>query len=140
MNPRGEDGQSLIEAIILGLLFLVPVIWAIGVLADLHRSALAATAAAREAGFEAARASSIGEANEAIAKAVSEAFANHGLEPGSTEVDVSMSGLDRGGAIEVQIGFPVTVLQAPLLGRVAGPSIWVNAAHVTMIDPYRSRD
>jgi hypothetical protein len=140
VTSRGDDGQSLIETIILSLLFFVPLIWAIGVLADLHKSALAATAAAREAGFEAARASSAEEARQAVARAVSEAFVNHGITPGDAQIDVSMSGFERGESIEVRVGYPVTVLQAPLLGRVAGPSVWVNASHVAIIDPYRSRD
>ena len=61
-----EFGQSLVEAILVGLVMIVPLIWALGVLADLHRSALAASAAAREAGFEAARADSASDADRAV--------------------------------------------------------------------------
>jgi hypothetical protein len=48
--------------------------------------------------------------------------------------------LRRGGAVEVEVSLPVSVLQAPFLGRIAGPAIWVNARHVTRIDLFRSRD
>ena len=140
MNPRGQHGRSLIEAILLSLLLLVPMIWALGVLSNLHRGALAATAAAREAGFEAGRSASLNEANREVVEAVDQAFADHGLDAHDAEVEYSLAGLDRGGSVEVQVKYPVTVLQAPLLGRVAGPSIWVDASHVAIIDPYRSRE
>lgn len=133
-----EAGFALVETILLGLLLLVPLIWTLGVLADIHRTALAATAAAREAGFEAARTTSHGTARRAVDRAVAQAFANQGLDPAG--VRVQMSGrIERGAAIEVRIAYPVTVLQAPLLGRVAGPSVWVRARHVARVDPYRSR-
>jgi hypothetical protein len=138
---RRDSGQSLIETIVLGLLFLVPVIWALGVLADLHRGALAATAAAREAGFEAARSTSQSEAASAARAAFARAFANHGLDPGLADLRLATpAGMERGSAVEVEVSYPVTVLQAPILGRIAGPSIWVRAAHVSRIDPYRSRE
>jgi hypothetical protein len=141
MSGRGarERGQALIEAILLGLLLLVPLIWTLGVLADVHRTALAATAAAREAGFEAARATGAPGAARAIDRAVAQAFADHGLDPDEARVRVVTNGLARGAPVEVEIAYPVTVLQAPLLGRVAGPSIIVRARHAARVDPYRSR-
>lgn len=135
-----EAGQALIETILLGLLLLVPVMWALGVLADIQRGALATTAAAREAGFEAARAPSRAAAARAIDSAVAQAFRNQGLDPSKASVRVSLApGLARGTAIEIEVGMKVPVLQAPLLGEVAGPSIGVTARHVARVDPYRSR-
>ena len=46
-------GQAMIETIVLGLLMLVPLVWLLGVLADVHRTSLAAAAAVRAAGFAA---------------------------------------------------------------------------------------
>lgn len=129
----------MIETILIALLLLLPVTWALGVLADLHRGALAATAAAREAGFDAARSSNATEAQEAIDSAVAHAFADQGLEPSDAGVSWSGSSLERGSAVEVTVTYPVTVLQAPLLGRVAGPSVLVEARHVARVDPFRSR-
>jgi hypothetical protein len=134
-----ERGQALIETILLGLLLLVPLMWALGVLADLHRTSLAATAAVREAGFEASRAARGRDAVRAVNRAVAEAFADQGLDPANARVRVSASGLERGAPVQVEVSYPVTVLQAPLLGRVAGPSIVIRARHVTRVDPYRSR-
>lgn len=140
MRRRASAGFALVETILLGLLLLVPLIWVLTVLADLHRTALAATAAVREAGFEAARSTDPAEAARAVERAVGEAFANQGLDPRVARVEIGgVSGLARGAPIEVEVSYPVTVLQAPLLGRVAGPSIWVRASHIARIDPYRSR-
>lgn len=138
-RPRSQRGQAMIETILVGLLLLVPLIWVLGVLADIHRTSLAATAAVREAGFEAARATRGPDAARAVDRAVAEAFLNQGLDPGPARVRVSTGGLRRGGAVEVEVSYPVTVAQAPLLGRVAGPSILVRARHVARIDPFRSR-
>jgi hypothetical protein len=44
-----------------------------------------------------------------------------------------------GAPVEVVVGYDVTVLQAPFLGKVAGPSIEVTARHIARIDPYASR-
>ena len=141
MKGTAETGQSSIETILISLLLLVPVIWALGVLADLHRSALAATSAAREAAFEASRSDSVYQAEAAVDRAVAQAFDDHDLLPRRGRVRFSMApGLERGKAVEVQVSYPVTVLQAPLLGRVAGPSVWVNASHIARIEPYKSRE
>ena len=136
---RDQRGQALLESILLGLLLIAPLLWALGVLADLHRGALAASAAAREAGFDAARSASASGANVAVDAAVRRAFADEDLDPGRARVRWSGFGSGRGGAIVVRVSYPVTVLQAPLLGRVSGPSVWVNASHVARIDPFRSR-
>lgn len=132
-------GQSTVESLLLGLLFLVPIIWLLGVLADVHRAALASTTAAREAGFEAGRSSTYADARREVAQAIEESFVNHGLEPARAEVALEASGLERGGMIEVEVEYPVTILQAPFLGRIAGPSVWIRARHVAVVDPYRSK-
>jgi hypothetical protein len=139
MIRKSESGQAVVEALLLGMLLLVPLIWTLGVLADLHRSALAATAAAREAGFDAARSATLAAADAAVAEAVERALADQGLDPGEARVRWDAgSSLRRGGAVEVEVAYPVTVVQAPLLGRVSGPSVWVRARHVARVDPYRS--
>ena len=135
----GQDGQAIIETLLLALLLLVPLVWALGVLADLHRGALATTAAAREGGFDAARLSDANAANAAIDEAVARAFVDHGLNPADAKVSWSGSPLQRGAAVDVKVSYSVPVFQAPLLGRVAGPSIVVEARHVARIAPFRSR-
>jgi hypothetical protein len=139
MRSSDERGQALIETLLLGLLLLVPMIWTLGVLADLHRSALVTGAAAREAGFEAATASSDAMAAAAVNAAVARALSDGGFDPSEARASwAAIPRLERGAAVEVEVSYPVTVLQAPFLGRVAGPSIWVTSRHVARIDPYRS--
>ncbi|MDQ3953539.1 MAG: hypothetical protein M3279_11360, partial [Actinomycetota bacterium] len=96
-------------------------------------------AAAREAGFDAARAATPAEAERRVEAAVAAAFANHGIDPVQAEVEWTSAGLDRGGAVELRVGYDVPVLHVPFLGSVSGPSIAVTASHVARIDPYRSR-
>lgn len=135
-----QRGNSAIDVLLLGLIFLAPLIWGLGVLADVHRAALAGTSAAREAGFDAASRPDVRSAEAAISEAVRRAFMDEGLDPDLVRIawDAS-SDLDRGSLVEIEVRYPVTVVQAPFLGRVAGPSIWVNSRHVATIDPYRSR-
>jgi hypothetical protein len=133
-------GQALIETMLLGLLFMAPLLWGLGVLADLHRTALAASSAAREAGFEAARSVNITGARGSAERAVVRAFADHDLDPSNARVKWAFQRLERGEPIEVVVSYPVPVLQAPFIGRVSGPSVWVHAKSVARIDPYRSRN
>jgi Flp pilus assembly protein TadG len=137
---RHERGAALVETVLLGLILIVPLIWALGVLGELHRGALAATAAAREAGLDAARAPDLASADRSVAAAVATAFRHQGLDPSEARVRWTAGpNLPRGGTVEVEVKFPVTVLQAPLLGAVSGPSVWVEARHVARVDLYRSR-
>jgi hypothetical protein len=136
---QSDTGASLIETIVLGLLFLVPMIWALSVLSELHRGALAATAGAREAGFEASRTTNNADAAQAADVAVRRAFLDHGLDPSRATVALASSSLDRGATVEIEVGYPVAVMQAPILGRITTPSVWIRAEHVARVDPYRSR-
>jgi hypothetical protein len=139
MKLSDQRGQALIESLLLGMLLLVPLIWALGVLADLHRGALATAAAAREAGFHAATASSETTAAAAVEAAVARALSDGGIDPRRARASwAAVPRLERGAVVEVEVSYPVTVLQAPFLGRVAGPSIWVTSRHLARIDPYRS--
>ncbi len=79
------------------------------------------------------------EVNAAIDEAVARAFVDHGLDPADAKVSWSGSPLQRGAAVDVEVSYSVPVFQAPLLGRVAGPSIVVEARHVARIAPFRSR-
>jgi hypothetical protein len=137
---KNERGFALIEAVLLGLVLIVPLIWVLGVLSAVHQGALAATSAAREAGVDAARASDLEGASRAVERAVARAFVDHGLDP--SEVDVRFSAaphLARGGTVQVIVRYPVEVLSAPLLGEISGPAVWIDARNVTRIDPFGSR-
>jgi hypothetical protein len=134
-----QKGQALIETLLLGLLLLAPLLWGLGVLADLHRTALAAAAAAREAGFEVSRSTTRQTASAAALKVVDQAFRDHGLDPSKVELEMSLSRLERGAPIQIRLSYPVDVLSAPFLGRVSDASIWIHAKSVARVDPFRSR-
>ena len=137
---RREAGLATIETLLLGLLLCVPLVWGLSVLSSLHRAALAGAAAAREAGFDAARSATRAEAARRVDAAVASAFSDHGLDPAAARVEWTTEGLERGGAVEVRVSYATPVLQAPFIGSVAGPAVWVHASHVARIDPYRSRE
>ena len=138
---RGDPGHALVEVVILGLVLLVPVIWMLSVLSELHAAALATTSGVREAGFEASRSGDALSAEEGISSSVRAAIADHGLEPDRADLAwTPAEGWRRGGAVEIVVSYRVPVFQAPLLGAVSEPSISVDARHVTSIDRYRSRE
>lgn len=140
MRPSREDGQALVESILLSLVLLVPIVWMLMVLADVHRAALGSTAAVREAGFDASRATDNYAADKAVHTAVQLALHNHGLQAEEAVVRWSApEGLSRGATIEVHLEYPVPVIRMPLLGSAGGPSIWVRSVHRARIDPFSSR-
>jgi len=134
-----ENGQALIETLLLGLFLMIPLLWGLGILADLHRVALATTSAAREAGFELARSASALQGGREADKAIARALVDHGLDPRDARVEWSMNRLERGSPVEVVVSFPVPVVAAPFIGSVSGPSVWVHAKSVARVDLYRSR-
>jgi hypothetical protein len=137
---RSERGLALIEALLLGLVLIVPLIWVLGVLSSVHQGALAATSAAREAGVDAARARDLEGASMAVERAVARAFVDHGLDPSDAVVRFSTAPrLARGGTVQVVVRYPVEVISAPLLGDIGGPAVWVDARNVTRIEPFGSR-
>lgn len=140
MKTGRDEGHALVEAVLIGLLLVVPVVWLLSTLSTIHAAALATASAAREAGFEAARAADISAAKRGIAAASAEAMADHGLEPDRATIrwapDQSWA---RGGTIQIEVTYRVPVVAAPFLGTLGGPSIPVSAQHVARIDPYRSR-
>lgn len=140
VNTRAE-GQALTETVILGLVLLAPLIWLLGMLGEMHRAALASEAAVREAGFQVARAGNADQARDGVARSVRTALIDHGLDPGRALLEARWArSLPRGASLSIAVSYPVSIVGAPLLGRVAGPSIWIKAIHVARIDPYRSRD
>lgn len=137
---RTEQGHSLIETVLLGLLFLVPLVWLLGTLSDIHLAALATTHAVREAGFEATRSSDPVSAQTAVERTVDRTFRNHGLSPDLADVSFSPhTSLARGSSLEIVVTYPVSILHLPLLGDSSAASILVRANHVARVDPYRSR-
>jgi hypothetical protein len=128
-----DDGSALIETIVLGLILIVPLVWLLGVLAEVHRAALATNSAAREVGWELSRRGTTMGADRAAAVA----FDDHGLGPGSARV--SWRGrVERGEIVVVTVSYPVPVASFPLLGRISEPVVWVRATHEVHVPAHRS--
>lgn len=135
---REESGMALVEAILLGLVLVVPLLWMLGMLDHVHRAALGASTAAREAGFAVAAAEEPGGDGSLLRRSVALAMRDQGLEPSQARVDLSVGdGGQRAATVRVEVRYPVPMLDVPLLGRL--PSVWVTARHVAAIDRYRTR-
>ncbi len=140
MRRDHEDGQALLETIILGLLLIVPIIWLLGLLGEMQRAALATTSAAREAAADASRSTDASGARGSIARAVRISLLDQGLDPSRVRVQASTpSGFARGGIVRVRVSYPVQALAVPLLGSLTDPVIWVRSQSSMVIEPYRSR-
>lgn len=137
---RNEDGYAVLEAFLVGLVLLLPLMWLLSMGAELHRSALASASAVREGGLAASRAAAGSEAAAHARSAVGRAFAERGIDPGAARVTLSWRSVPaRGAAIELEVKTPVRVLRVPFLRAAAGPAIWIRARHVSRVEPYRSK-
>lgn len=133
-----EQGLALVEAILLALVLIVPVVWLLGMLGHVHRAALATTAAAREAGFAVARDTGGAGGRSAIDTAVALALRDQHLDVWRARVAVSLpNGAERGQPVHIVVDYPVPMLDLPIFDRL--PSISVSAEHDVIIDRYRSR-
>jgi hypothetical protein len=134
------DGSATAEAVLLCMVLLVPIVWLLGVLAQVHTAALATTAAAREAGAAASRAPDLSSASRLADRAAAAAFADAGLDRGEARLRLSTPGdLDRGEWVTTEVTYRVAVVTFPLLGSGPGPTITVRASHVSSIDPFADR-
>lgn len=137
---HNEHGHALIEAMLLGLVFIVPVLWLLSVSAEIHGAVLGTSSAAREAGFEAGRSTDVVAADRRVSAAVARSVADHGLDPDRARIEwVPSPGWRRGGTVEVVVSYRVPVFQFPLLGEIGEPTVVVNGRHLATIDRYRSR-
>lgn len=137
---RNDHGYSVLEAFLLGLVLLLPLIWLLTVSADVQRSALASASAVREAGLAASRAASASDAHDHADSAARRALLERGVTPAAARISLSSDGAPgRGELIEVRVETPVHVLRVPFLREAVGPAIWIRARNVARVEPYRSR-
>ena len=133
-GSRSESGAATLEVMVLGIVLIVPLIWLLGVLAELHRVALATDAAVREVGWEVAHDGT----PDSIDSTAAAAFADHGLEASDGHVWWEGS-TERGQMLVVRAAFPVRVASFPLLGSLSAPTIVVEATHRVRVPSFRSR-
>lgn len=137
---RDERGSAVVELTVLGTLIFGVLVHAVVLFGVIQRSSLAASAAAREVGRAAALADDDTEAAARAQLAIAQAEQNHGLEPGSLDVQVSGT-VARGEKLRIFVRTVVPVAQIPFLGSVwSSLTIPVEATFVARVDRYRGFD
>lgn len=132
--------MALVEALLLSLVLIVPLVWLLSMLSHVHRAAFATSAAAAGAGSAAARAADPVTARRVADTAVALAFADANLDMDRALLALVVpEGSPRGGRVQVEVRYPVRMIEVPLLHEFTALSVWVEAEYDGVIDPYSSR-
>jgi hypothetical protein len=135
-RPQGEDGSAILEFSFLGVLLLVPLVYAILIVLDIQKSAYAVTAATREAGRVFVAEGAHGAAYDDAFKAARLAMRDQGLDlaPGQLVITCQFENCDTaGGAIHVRIDRDVALPLLPSFGQ-STPSVAVHGKHDEVVD------
>jgi hypothetical protein len=148
--PEGERGAAVVELLVVFLVLLVPLVYAMVVVADVQRALLATSSAAREAGRVYVTASSRAEAERRASVASAEVLGTYGVRPGDPRAAIRLQagcptgapaacvdGFGPGAEVRVVVSYRVPVARLPFLGAVAAPNLTVGASHHTRVDRYR---
>jgi Flp pilus assembly protein TadG len=145
-----ERGAAVVEFVVVFLALLVPLVYAIAVMADVQRALLATSSAAREVGRVYVTAADRADARSRTQRAYAEVLANYGLRAGGgrDRLEVAAAcpagapaacaaGFGPGAEVRVVASYRVAVARFPFVGVVAGPSVTVGATHRTRADRFR---
>ena len=140
----------MVELLIVFLGLVVPLVYAIGVMADVQRALLATSSAAREVGRVYVTGSGRLDAERRAAGASRAVLANYGYRVDDPRARVRVEvrcpvgappgcagGFGPGAEVRVVATYQVPVARLPFLGAVAAPSLRVGATHRTRVDRYR---
>jgi hypothetical protein len=139
----------VVELLVVFLTLLVPLVYAIGVMADVQRALLATSGAAREAGRVFVTAPTRVEAERRAVAASREVLANFGIAPGDRRAVVRVvsgcppgaaacsGGFGPGAEVRVVVSYRVPVARLPFVGAVGGVSLPVGATHRSRVDRWR---
>jgi hypothetical protein len=149
-RPRGERGAAVVELLVVFLTLLVPLVYAMVVMADIQRALLATSSAAREAGRVYVTGPDRAAAERRAEVAYREVLASYGIRPGDPRARMRLwagcppgapagcaGGFGPGAEVRVEVTYRVPVARLPFLGAVAGPWVTVGATHHTRVDRYR---
>ena len=138
--PRGDDGNAVVEFAFLGVLLLLPIVYAVLTALTVQRAAYGVTAATREAGRVLAREGADATAYERAFLAARLAMRDQGLDlaPGELLVtcDPEPCGTP-GSAVHVRIDRQVPLPLLPSFGQ-GTPSIAVHGRHDEVVDCFTS--
>lgn len=145
-----EAGAAVVELLVVLLGLLVPLVYAIGVMADVQRALLASSSAAREVGRVYVTGGGRLDAERRAAVAYREVLANYGYRVDDPRAGMRLEvrcavgapsacvgGFGPGAEVRVVATYQVPVARLPFLGAVAAPSLRVGATHRTRVDRYR---
>jgi hypothetical protein len=147
---RGERGAAVVELLVVFLTLLVPLVYAMVVMADVQRALLATSSAAREAGRVYVTGTDRLAAERRAGLAYREVLATYGMRAGDPRAAMRLrarcppaaaSGcagqFGPGAEVQIVVTYRVPVARLPFLGAVAGPGITIGATHHTRVDRYR---
>jgi hypothetical protein len=146
---EGERGAAVIEFVLVFLTLIVPLVYAIVVMADVQRALLAVSTASREVGRVYVTASTAGEARRRTAIAFQEVLGNFGYAPGDPRARLlvraqctgptpgCVAGIGPGAEVLVRVTYRVPVARLPFIGAITGPDLPIGATHHTRVDRYR---
>ena len=145
-----ERGAAVVELLVVFLTLLVPLVYAMVVMADVQRALLATSSAAREAGRVYVTGPDRLAAERRAQVASREVLASYGIRPGDPRAAMRLragcpapagpgcaGGFGPGAEVRVEVTYWVPVARLPFLGAVAGPGITVGATHHTRVDRFR---
>jgi hypothetical protein len=145
-----ERGAAVVELLVVFLTLVVPLVYAMVVMADVQRALLATSSAAREAGRVYVTAPDGRAAQRRAQAAYREVLGAYGI--GARDPGAGMrlragcpaaagpgcaGGFGPGAEVRVEVTYRVPVARLPFLGAVAGPGVTVGATQHTRVDRYR---
>jgi hypothetical protein len=149
-GSRREQGAAVVELVVVALTLLVPLVYAMVVMADVQRALLATSAAAREAGRVYVTGPDRVAAERRAGAAYREVLVSYGMRAGDPRASLRLrsgcpaqrasgcaGGFGPGAEVEVVVTYRVPVARLPFLGAVAGPGIVIGATQHTRVDRYR---
>lgn len=132
---KDESGQALLEA---ALVLPVLLVLAFGVVAAgrVVKARVAVDAAAREAGRALAAAPAAADGVEEARRRAITVADGHGLDPARFTVTVDAGDFERGGTVQAEARYRVSLADLPLLGWA---EVTVSSTHRERVELYRSR-
>ena len=148
VGSDGERGAAVIEFLLVFVVLVVPLVYAIVVMADVQRALLAVSTAAREAGRvyvtapprDAERRAELayGEVLANFGYAASDHRARLVVETACVDrVSGCVGGLGPGAEVTVRVVYRVPIARLPFVGAIAGPDLPVGATQHTRVDRFR---
>jgi hypothetical protein len=147
---REEQGAAAVEFVAILLTLVVPLLYAIVVMADVQRALLAVSTAAREVGRTYVTASGAADALGRSGVAYQDVMRNFGYRAADPRAHITLRAgclagsspgcvgtFGPGAEVTVVVTYRVPVARLPFIGAIAGPDLQVGATHHTRVDRFR---